>query len=293
MRLRERLFPTVPTWAGLLSGHEFKRFGTDVREAAAQFMPGSEVNLDAGFVAAPSTQSSTIGLSNLIQIWHLSPPTSRRHEVDNFFDALAKNAREGAAEMSWSEAESSLRIRVFPLDAELPEGFPSVLGSPANAFYSLVAVDLPDAVRTVTPEEIESWGKPIEELGRIALDNVWKQEPLEIQRAGTDLPITVLSASHMYAASHALLMERYFTGDPDLGALVVIPNRHMWAFHPLTPGSADEAAHLLLPLAIRAYRQGPGSVTPLLLWWKPGKWEQVPFRTDKRGVIVDFHESLR
>ncbi|MEV7915416.1 immunity 49 family protein [Streptomyces griseus] len=174
-------------------------------------------------------------------------------------------------------AEDLLRrtvLRLLPaeaLTADEASGY-GYAWQPADGLVTALALDAPDSVRMLTDADVERAGlDALKAAGRANL----LAEPVEHEEIRTPsgaLLHSVHGDSH-FVASKALVLgdlARTLTGHdlPEAGALVVVPTRHLLAFHPIVDATVVDAVNDLGMYAMGAYEDGPGPVNPLLYWWR-------------------------
>ncbi|MCI4041894.1 immunity 49 family protein [Streptomyces sp. TRM75563] len=174
-------------------------------------------------------------------------------------------------------AEELLRravLRLLPTEA-LPAGDGAghrYVWPAADGLVTALALDTPDAVRMLTDADVERAGlDALKAAGRANL-LVEPVEHEEIRTPSGALLHSVYGDSH-FVASKALVLgdlARTLTGHdlPEAGALVVVPTRHLLAFHPIVDASVVDAVNDLGMYAMGAYEDGPGPINPLLYWWR-------------------------
>ncbi|QIB47578.1 immunity 49 family protein [Streptomyces aureoverticillatus] len=176
-------------------------------------------------------------------------------------------------------AEELLRgvhARLLPTDSLSPEivAAMSYARVVADGLVFAYALDLPTSVRILTDADVERAG--LEELGKAAYANLMRApvEHDEVPREGGALLHSVYGDSHFVASKALFLSElaKQVTGEPlpAAGALVVVPTRHLLAFHPLTDGSVAHAVNDLAAYALGAFEDGPGALSPRVYWWHRG-----------------------
>ncbi|WP_257137438.1 immunity 49 family protein [Streptomyces sp. st115] len=157
----------------------------------------------------------------------------------------------------------------------------------ADGLMTALALDAPDTVRMLTDADVERAGlDALKAAGRANL----LAEPVaheEIRTPSGALLHSVYGDSH-FVASKALVLgdlARTLTGHdlPEAGALVVVPTRHLLAFHPIVDATVVDAVNDLGMYAMGAYEDGPGPINPLLYWW----------RRDNLVCLTDFDEQTR
>lgn len=145
----------------------------------------------------------------------------------------------------------------------------------AEGLLAALALDSPTSVRILNDNDV----------ARAGLDDLWAagranllDEPVRHAevRGRSGAPLHALSGDSHFVASKALVLPelaRAVTGRelPEAGALVVVPTRHLLAFHPIVDGTAVDAVNDLSEYAVRAYEDGTASISPLLYWWHQGR----------------------
>ncbi|KJY21534.1 MULTISPECIES: immunity 49 family protein [unclassified Streptomyces] len=189
------------------------------------------------------------------------------------------NSSESSAGHGGESVEELLRgvhARLLPVGLITPEvaGGMRYARVVADELVFAYAYDGPTSVRSLTDKDVERVG--IEELGQAAYSNLMRVPVTheEISLEGHATLQSVFGDSHFVAskALHLGELARQVTGAslPSAGALVVLPTRHLLAFHPIADGSVVDALNDLAMYALGAYEDGPGSLSPRVYWWHRG-----------------------
>ncbi|MFD6231195.1 immunity 49 family protein [Streptomyces sp. NPDC060232] len=190
---------------------------------------------------------------------------------DNSVEAGAGRGGESAEELL-----RGVRARLLPVGMVTPQvaGGMRYARVVADELVFAYAFDGPTSVRTLTDGDVERVGA--EALGQAARSNLMR-EPVtyeEIALEGRATLHSVFGDSHFVASKALYLGElaRQVTGEslPSAGALVVVPTRHLLAFHPIADGSVVDALNDLAAYALGAYEDGPGPLSPRVYWWHRG-----------------------
>ncbi|MFF9051989.1 immunity 49 family protein [Streptomyces erythrochromogenes] len=189
------------------------------------------------------------------------------------------NSSESSAGHGGESVEELLRgvhARLLPVGLITPEvaGGMRYARIVADELVFAYAFDGPTSVRSLTDGDVERVG--IEELGQAAYANLMRVPVTheEISLEGRATLQSVFGDSHFVASKALYLGElaRQVTSAslPSAGALVVVPTRHLLAFHPIADGSVVEALNDLAMYALGAYEDGPGPLSPRVYWWHQG-----------------------
>ncbi|KOV62005.1 hypothetical protein ADK64_26765 [Streptomyces sp. MMG1121] len=188
-------------------------------------------------------------------------------------------ARLRQASTGGESAEELLRdvhARLLPVESLTPElaGAMRYARVVADGLVFVHALDGPTSVRILTDDDVERAG--LEELGQAAYANLMRV-PVEHEEVSIEgrARLHSLYGDSPFVASKALFLSaaaRQITGEPlpDTGALVVVPNRHLLAYHPITDGSVVDAVNGLASYALGAHEDGPGALSPRVYWWHRG-----------------------
>ncbi|MFB7148677.1 immunity 49 family protein [Streptomyces virginiae] len=189
------------------------------------------------------------------------------------------NSAESSAGHGGESVEELLRgvhARLLPVGLVTPEvaGGMRYARVVAEELVFAYAYDGPTSVRSLTDADVERVG--IEELGQAAYANLMRVPVSheEISLEGHATLQSVFGDSHFVASKALYLGElaRQVTGEslPSAGALVVVPTRHLLAFHPIADGTVVQALNDLAAYALGAYEDGPGPLSPRVYWWHRG-----------------------
>jgi len=154
-------------------------------------------------------------------------------------------------------------------------------------------------VRWYRPEEgpvaygdLARWKVTAREAYRTARENVRREGLLETRLLEAEgVSITVVRGGSGYAPTHSFWLPDYVSVDSN-GALVVIPNRGLFAAHPVRGPEAVAAAEGMLRLARRQYETGPGPVSDQLFWWRDGVLYRQGSRRAEDGIRFEPTQEL-
>jgi len=289
-----------PEWATFFTGRQYAAFITLVTDhlekQGAPFTVGNGM-IRIGNEGDPEYRQ--LGLLNLAQKCHLQAERHWGQIIANHFTTVEKSQKEEDALEErledFAKVSELLAVRLWPLsyrdqldDEHLVyrEDLPGVL--------SVLVYDLPSTIRNVSPQETEAWERTKEELFQIALANVREICIPDVitKDVGDGVSLTCLVDESYYVASHALLLEHH----PDCvgvhGALIGIPHRHAMISYPINDAGVIRAINRMIPLAFGLEKEGPGSITPNVYWYKGGSFTLLPYELSQKQIVFTPPEEF-
>jgi hypothetical protein len=190
-----------------------------------------------------------------------------------------------------------LRIRLVP-DTPADAGTLRQLGARpfADGILQVLAVDVDDAVRCVPVSEIAANAWDIDEAWASARLQTELLEPPDeihiVDIGGADL-IHVFGERPFTAGTVGVIDDviAEYAHIGELGAVVSMPLRHSVLVHPIDNASARFGIAGMIPIARQLFKQGPGSVSPHLYWWRDGSLQWIPTFFDGTLSGVEFYPS--
>lgn len=231
-----------------------------------------------------------VGLRDLWQLARMMPRGDWPAVVSDHVTTVVTAVEEPLDLSDFAVIRHLLRTRVHPAGAH-----PGLLAARpfAPGLIEAVVVDTPTTVRTLTRAEVARWRVPDEELFALGRANVHADGLLQREELPAGSPeepaVTVLHDWTFYAATHVLWLEEYLPLGP-LGALVALPGRGMVLALALRPARDGEvlarAAARLHARADRGFREGPGSLSRRLYWWRQGGLTPLEQGEDGRTPVL-------
>ena len=130
-------------------------------------------------------------------------------------------------------------------------------------------------------------GQDADELFEIALGQVRENciPDKSDQELTPDVTIRLLSDESFFVASHALLLDDHPECIGAFGSLIGVPHRHVLLAYPIEDLHVVQAINLLIPIILGMERDGPGSISPRLYWYRDGDYQDLPYRIEERNLI--------
>ncbi|MFD8572966.1 immunity 49 family protein [Streptomyces sp. NPDC059639] len=243
-------------------------------------------------------------LTNLAQRCRVAPEAEWPAMVETFFTDLAQASQGGESAEELLERTCLRLVAPDAIPAGAAEEFGYMRGV-AEGLHLALALDAPTSVRLLTDADVERAGA--DALWAAAERNLVR-EPMrteEVRLDGHPVLYSVYGDSPFVSTKALILPELVAeaTGRrmPDAGALVVVPTRHLLAFHPIVDGTAADAVNDLATYAVKAHEDGPGSLSPRVYRWHDGRLtsltvidhENRAFAQQPPPELVDVLRSLR
>ncbi len=281
----------VPGWASFFSAEAFDRFIAEVR---AYFdRKHMHIAISDGLLLCEHILEGRMGLVNIAQLCHRHAPEEWARVIAGHFDSL-QEAREDERRLQeqigdFTAIAPRLALRIMPRSCldELGEG-KLVYRVDLEDTISALVFDLPQSVRSVLPNEAQAWDRPEPDLFAVALRNVARgpAPAFSEQKIAPGVTIRFAVGDSHFTSTHALLLDAHPGWVGPHGALVGIPHRHAVLCLPIADRSAVKALQVLIPTIAGMHREGPGSVSPHLYWYRNGAFVRLPFAI--RNQTVDF-----
>jgi len=130
-------------------------------------------------------------------------------------------------------ALASLRVRLWPNDY-IEQAKEPIYRDIAPGLTLVLVLDLPKSIMGLQNQDLLDWGIDQPDAWLAAEQNT-SNEPVElVQQPGPNgTTITFILGDNLYVSSHALWLDRHLQLDPDRGALIGIPTRHLIAAYPI------------------------------------------------------------
>ena len=292
--------PAPPAWASFWSGAQYTSFlelvKSELTRRGLQFRMGDGVVhvLDEN----GGTKTNDLGLQNVAQKCRGASDSAWPDILRGHFEQVIGSGRDEIDEAmaranDLGAVREQIKLRLYPraMMASLPEGA-LVTWPVADDLLAVLVLDLPQSVATVGGEQRKLWSTSDEELHRLALENVQRFDPPQLDDFELEPGVhaRALVGESFFVASHALQIAR-FVDPTEHGLLVIVPHRHTALVHRIVGPEVLKAVNGFLGLAHRMHLEGPGSISDQLYWWHDGVLERQP--SEVRDQTLTFRPTPR
>lgn len=239
---------------------------------------------------AGDTEPHQLGLQNLAQMCYHSEEPEWAAVIDQHFSSLANMEKESDEILgdleNYEKIKSRLAVRLMPKMAVPLESM--VYREDLEDTITNLVYDLPTSIRAVHIDEEKRWPVGLTKVFADAIENTRRLSTPEVEEAdlGDGVKIFAITSNDNYVTTHALLLREHADWVGEHGALVAVPHRHALLIHPIRDASVIMAVQKLGAIATGMEKEGPGSITPNLYWYRDGKFINLPY--DLTGKSFNF-----
>lgn len=288
----------TPTWARVLGPQGYHTFVALVENYFASRQITVQLDMKEGLLRPQvndAEQSSVFGLQNIAQACSQADRDQWHDLIHSHFDCIfAASDDQNALRIDVSDFDKvrdNVRARLYPLELE-QQSVETVHRDGPEGTLEVIVVDLPKSVRTVSRSEAAEWGMSRDALFELGRRNLAERTSVQMHTVEIQAGIELLAfmGDAYYAASHALILDQHVPGDLPHGALVGIPRRDVLLVHPIRNIGAADAISSMLQAILHWHAEGPGSLSPLLYWYRAGEFVTLTYTIEDNAL--DFTPPL-
>jgi hypothetical protein len=302
---KKQQLPAPPSWASYFTAEEFQHF----EEALSRYFQSQDLafTLGDGLIEVESDLFGfkQLGLVNLAQSCKQNAVRLYQDIVTDHFETL-KKARQFEVTFKeevkdFNKIKQYLGVRLYPNSHIRQIGQENVMGKNfADDIYAMLVFDLPHSIMNVQPNQAANWGKSLEELFDIGVQNIRENYPVKPSlESFADFNIWFLNSDHFFTPNVVFNLENMPQLLGKQGALVGIPHRHSVIIYPIDSIKVVEAINKLIPAIYGMNQEGPGSVSNQVFWYKAGRFEPIRYELSEKelrlfpsGEFVQMLETL-
>jgi hypothetical protein len=273
---------SAPDWADFFEGDDFKVFVELIEVELRRLRIPFELGAGTVRVEFEGQTPQLLGLQNLAQLCHREPREAWPTTIADHFQNVLRSQQEGAEitalAADFARVRPLLKIRVYG-GSPGGEALEKMVCRPlAEGLVATLVYDLPSSVCSVDRGATAAWGLDDDALFDLALQNVAREPAPSVRSVdlGGGAILTAVLGETFFTASQALRLQHFLDAPPPHGALVALPHRHCLLFHPIRDGRVIQAVNGIIPMAFGMFREGPGSISPSLYWWRAGQFTLLP-----------------
>jgi len=237
-------------------------------------------------------ESERIDLAEIVRACAGYPESEWPAVIDEHFDAreLARREQEEAslhiASLEWVAPRLCVRL----LDErDLTEQMRQdlVVSEPIPGIVALLAVDLERSIRLVHKDEGAALGLTIDDLFSRAAGNTpgladAVRETIEFEQGS----LVAITGDSPHIASIMLIPESFSDLLGVLGLFVSVPTRHEMLVMTIDGMESLPGVQRLIVSTMERHSQGPGSVSPRVMWLQDGIFREVRYEVQGNALRV-------
>jgi hypothetical protein len=296
VRLRGRPEPgeDTPEWAAPMTMAEME----SLLEKVGDYFQNQQVEADlyvfAGLVDAMDDRygESKISLDELAYRCRQSEVAQWDGIITSFFTKVtASIAREGELQArirDFDQVKDLIHVCLFDQRESQTICLDDVVREVLPATVAVLVFHVDGCLYSVKRGHLQLWGRSEDELFRLAFRNVREHFPPTIQDvpAPRNVAIKVIGTNNHVNATYSLLIEHY----PELlgthGSLLGIPIQSALLAYPINDPRVEDAILPMLADILGFHREGPGSLSDKLFWYRDGEYRELPYTV--YGEEIDF-----
>jgi len=241
------------------------------------------VNEDVIVVDDPNWSYTQLGLSNLAKMCKQSRRPQWKSIITEHFEGMLRTAAfEKTFYMKahdYAYAAPYIGIRVYPRDyiSHIGEGT-TIKRELAEDLIALLVFDFPHSVNNIKPETTIQWNKTNEELYEAGFGNTRMKYASKVSAEDINgIKIWFIQGDHFFVANAVLDLQLLPIPSGKYGALVGVPNRHAVLVYPIDNLEVVRAIQPLVAILLGLFRDGPGSISKSLYWYRDGQLTNLPY----------------
>ncbi|NDV94313.1 hypothetical protein D0T84_05190 [Dysgonomonas sp. 521] len=283
----------VPEWASFFTSDEYSVFIKAVRSYFDKL--NLRYTIDDGVVIVDKENDlgfNKLGLQNLSQKCKQNDIKDYESVVTDHFETMirihkfGKEFEEIVSDFEKVEKYIGVRLHDVEYAANLKKEN-MIVREFAEGVVAMLVFDLPESVMNIKPEQIEPWGKTIDELYEIGKRNIKQNCAVNLfeEKVG-DHKFWFAEADHFYATNFVMDIQDYPQVVGKKGSLISVPNRHIALIYPIHDLEVVGALNNMLYLTSRMYEDGPGSITDRVYWYNDGAFINIPHRIENEKRVI-------
>jgi hypothetical protein len=284
--MNKNLNEQVPEWANFFTEDEYSNFIIAVTQYFSKL--GADFRVDNGVLLVDENAFGfgQLGLLNVAQRCKQSDESDYDEIVRAHFESM-RRSKEFTDKFEeyvddFEQAKAYIGVRLYAYDYISHLGEDKVLGKPyAEGIYAMLVFDLPDTVMNIQPEQLEKWGKSLEEVYALGIENIQNKYAFDFRKEdieGMDIFFSI--NDHFFTGNILFDIDQYEGALGKKGALVGFPHRHTIIFKPIDSMDFLSALNFMISATYGMHQEGPGSVSPHLYWYYEGKLMHLPYEIE-------------
>ncbi|MFD1602066.1 hypothetical protein ACFSJW_19580 [Flavobacterium artemisiae] len=276
----------IPNWASFFENSEYSTFIYEIENYFKR--QNIEIEISDGIIVATENELgfSNLGLSNVAQNCKQDKPKNYKDIIKNHFDSLIEaNKFEIEFEKIANDLEkvkNYIGVRLYNKEYIDYVGKEFAIGKDFEGdIYSMLVFDFQHSIANIKPEQINGWGKSIDELFEIGLQNIKDKYPLQITKESFNtFDIWFANSDHFFTPNIVFDLENRKELIGSKGLLIGIPHRHSAIIYPIENLEVINAVNGIFPAIYNMNIEGPGSLSNKVFWYIDATFTEIPYKME-------------
>lgn len=260
----------VPEWVSTFKDTETAKLFVAVAADVIEQRWGPEARFDAEVGLVTIAGEPAVSLANPARFLAASDISQWRPHLYNYLSLVDSiNPAELVDQLrDWEYIQDRLRVRLYrPLQPELAWGLVSRPVSPSTLFA--IAADLSVGATALTPQHLDRWDVPVEEVWRRAIANTASSTqvvPTMLEKNGFR---AVDLHGDLFTSGLALDLSLFLPPLGQLGALLSAPCSDTLLVMPIASvNDAAQQSRLLVEVTLSWFNSEPHPLSPSVFWYR-------------------------
>ncbi|WP_428232723.1 hypothetical protein [Flavobacterium sp.] len=281
---RRNTKPDIPNWASFFENSEYSIFIYEIENYFGKL--NIQFEISDGIITTNQNEFrlSNLGLSNVAQICKQDQPKNYKVIIKDHFNSLIEaNKFEIEFEKkvdNFDEVKKYIGVRLYNEEYVDYTGKEFTIGKEFEGdIYSMIVFDFPHSISSIKPEQIKNWGKSIDELFEIGIQNIREKYPLTITKEDFNtFDIWFVNSDHFFTPNILFDIENLKKLSGSNGLLIGIPHRHSAIIYPIENLEIVKAMNGIFPAIHNMNIEGPGSLSNKVFWYKDEIFTEIPYK---------------
>jgi hypothetical protein len=260
-----------------------------------------------GIVKIPNEEFglNNLGLQNIAQYCKNEGEDKFEQHIAGHFETLIRDSKFNqefeSIKKDYNKVKEYIRVRLYHQSYVQQVGMDKIISKPLPGDIMVMMVyDLPDAVRSIPPNESKSWNISMDDLWKEALNNTLSNYPPNIMTKELQgISYKTVEANHFFSPSIIFNIANYPVLVGKHGSLISTPTRHIVIIYPINDANVIQAINTQIQVTHGVCNKGPGSLSQSLIWYdnkelihQPSKIEDGKLKFTPTEDFVNLINSL-
>lgn len=278
--------PDLPQWASFFNNSEYSIFIYEIENYFKK--KDIQIEISEGIINTKENEFglSNLGLTNVAQICKQDETKNYKEIIEDHFNLLIQsNKFESEFDKivdNFEEVKKYIGVRLYHEEYLDYVGKEFVIVKRFEGdIYSMIVFDFPHSISSIKQEQTKKWGKSVDELYEIGMQNIKERYPLTITKEDFNtFDIWFANSDHFFTPNLLFYTEKLKELSGANGLLIGVPHRHSAIIYPIENLEIVKAVNGIFPAIYNMNLEGPGSLSNNVFWYKDGAFTKLPYKIE-------------